>query len=147
MKAPKPLQVWQDQFSVQTGGRGTSDLSSRISELVSTSKIRTGTAHIFLRHTSASLMLCENADTDVRRDLETWMSAQVLDGDPRFVHDAEGPDDMAAHVRTLICGSDLNVPFNRGRLLLWNLAGNLSVGASQRPASAYRRCNGFWNGR
>jgi len=112
------LVIWRSEFSVNTPGRGTSDLSSYVAERVTSSGIKLGSAHVYLRHTSASLMLCENADPDVQRDLETWMSAHVLDGDPRFSHDAEGPDDMAAHVRTMLCGSDLTVPVCRGELSL-----------------------------
>jgi len=118
MNAAHSVVIWQDEFSVDTPGRGTSDLSSSVAERVARSGIKLGTAHIYLRHTSASLMLCENADPDVQRDLETWMSAHVIDGDPRFSHDAEGPDDMAAHVRTMLCGSDLTVPVRRGQLAL-----------------------------
>jgi secondary thiamine-phosphate synthase enzyme len=71
---------------------------------------------LFVRHTSASLMLCENADPDVRRDLETFMADLVPDGDSRFVHTAEGPDDMPAHVRSVLTLSDLTIPVIAGRL-------------------------------
>jgi secondary thiamine-phosphate synthase enzyme len=74
--------------------------------------------HVFIRHTSASLMLCENADPAVRRDLETFMARQVPDGDPMFSHTAEGPDDMPAHVRSILTQSDLNLPVADGRCAL-----------------------------
>jgi secondary thiamine-phosphate synthase enzyme len=73
---------------------------------------------VFIAHTSASLMLCENADPDVRLDLETFMSDLVPDGDPRYVHTAEGPDDMPAHVRSVLTQSDLTIPLRDGRLAL-----------------------------
>ncbi len=73
-----------------------------------------GICHLFIRHTSASLMLCENADPDVQNDLEAWMARAVPDGDSLFQHTAEGPDDMPAHVRSVLTHSDLNVPVQNG---------------------------------
>jgi secondary thiamine-phosphate synthase enzyme len=73
---------------------------------------------VFLQHTRASLILCENADPGVRRDLETAMARLAPDGDPANVHDTEGPDDMPAHLRTVLTASSLSVPLGDGRLLL-----------------------------
>jgi secondary thiamine-phosphate synthase enzyme len=73
---------------------------------------------VFLVHTSASLVICENADPDVRRDLETFMADLAPDGDRRFVHTTEGPDDMPAHVRSVLTQSDLSLPIRGGRLAL-----------------------------
>ena len=70
---------------------------------------------MFVHHTSASLMLCENADPDVLRDLETWFSGAVVDGDARFRHRAEGDDDMSAHIRSILTGSTLQIPVANGR--------------------------------
>lgn len=109
---------YQQEFTVRTAGRGTYDLSRQVQEAVRDSGIRTGLCHLFIRHTSASLILCENADPDVRADLETFMRHQVPDGDPMFSHDAEGPDDMPAHVRTVLTHSDLNLPIRDGRCAL-----------------------------
>ncbi len=103
---------------METAGRGTYDVTRRVDEAVRDSGIKTGLCHIFIRHTSASLVLCENADPDVRRDLETFMERQVPDGDPMFTHDAEGPDDMPAHVRSILTQSDLNLPIAGGRCAL-----------------------------
>ena len=97
----------QSTLAVETSGRGTYDLSQDVARVVSESGASTGLCHVFIRHTSASLMLCENADPDVMRDLETFMSRIVPDGDPEFVHVAEGPDDMPAHVRSVLTQSDL----------------------------------------
>jgi secondary thiamine-phosphate synthase enzyme len=80
--------------------------------------IRTGIALVFVHHTSASLMLCENADPEVRADLERFMARLAPDGDPLFRHDDEGPDDMPAHVRTLLTGASLNLPVTDGRCAL-----------------------------
>ncbi len=106
--------ISQLQLQIDTRGRGTYDLSEDIQSAVKTSGVRTGMCHVFIRHTSASLMLCENADPAVMRDLETFMSQQVPDGDPMFTHTAEGPDDMPAHVRSVLTQSDLNIPVQDG---------------------------------
>jgi len=110
--------IARDELLIETGGRGTYDLSQQVQQVVAASGITTGLCHVFICHTSASLMLCENADPDVMRDLETFMSRQVPDGDPMFVHTAEGPDDMPAHVRSILTQSDLNMPVARGRCAL-----------------------------
>lgn len=110
--------IRQEEFNVSTRGRGTYDISHRIQQLVAVSGVRTGLCHVFLRHTSASLVLCENADPDVRRDLEAFMQRQVPDGDPIFVHTAEGPDDMPAHVRSVLTQNDMSLPIADGRCAL-----------------------------
>ncbi|MCH8099330.1 MAG: YjbQ family protein [Proteobacteria bacterium] len=110
--------ISQDELVVATQGRGTYDLSARVQDVVAASGIKMGMCHVFIRHTSASLMLCENADPSVRLDLETFMSKQVPDGDPMFTHTAEGPDDMPAHVRSILTQSDLNLPVSAGQCAL-----------------------------
>ncbi|MED5420220.1 MAG: secondary thiamine-phosphate synthase enzyme YjbQ [Pseudomonadota bacterium] len=110
--------IRQDEFSVDTKGRGTVDLTGEIQQIVSNAGIDTGLCHVFLMHTSASLMLCENADPAVRKDLETFMSRFVPDGDPMFTHTAEGPDDMPSHVRSILTQNDLNLPVTGGRCAL-----------------------------
>lgn len=108
----------QTELVVETKGRGTYDFTKRLADAVSAARVETGLCHVFITHTSASLMLCENADPDVRRDLETFMADLAPDGDPRFVHTAEGPDDMPSHVRSVLTQSDLCLPINGGRLAL-----------------------------
>lgn len=110
--------ISQDELVVATQGRGTYDLSARVQDVVAASGIKMGMCHVFIRHTSASLMLCENADPSVRLDLETFMSKLVPDGDPMFTHTAEGPDDMPAHVRSILTQSDLNLPVSAGQCAL-----------------------------
>ena len=110
--------ICQSEVTVVTAGRGTYDLSTDVQDAVRASGIETGMCHIFIRHTSASLMLCENADPAVRHDLESFMSHQVPDGDPMFTHTAEGPDDMPAHVRSILTQSDLNIPVSDGQCAL-----------------------------
>jgi secondary thiamine-phosphate synthase enzyme len=105
----------QLEIQIETDGRGTYDLTGQVATAVQKSGIATGLCHIFLRHTSASLMLCENADPAVMRDLEAFMTRLTPDGDPMYTHTAEGPDDMSAHVRSVLTHSDLNVPIREGR--------------------------------
>ena len=110
--------MFDAEFTVSTKGRGTYDVTDDVARAVREAGVATGLCHVFIAHTSASLMLCENADPDVRRDLETFMSDLVPDGDARFVHRAEGPDDMAAHVRSVLTHSELTIPIRGGRLAL-----------------------------
>ncbi len=101
-----------------TPGRGLHDITSRVVQRVRDSGLRAGLCHLFLQHTSASLLINENADPDVLRDLERFFSDLVPDGDPRYRHDAEGPDDMPAHVRAALTQSSLSVPIIDGKLAL-----------------------------
>jgi secondary thiamine-phosphate synthase enzyme len=103
------------ELSVATRGRGFHDLTEEVQRSISESGAREGLCTVFVHHTSASVILCENADPDVRRDLEAWFSKQVKDGDALFRHDAEGPDDMPAHVRTVLTQSSLSIPVKNGR--------------------------------
>lgn len=109
--------MWtQLKIDVPTGGRGTYDITREVARKVEESGIVTGLAHVFIHHTSASLILCENADPAVRSDLETFMSRTAPDGDPMFRHDQEGPDDMPAHVRSILTDSSLTIPVTDARL-------------------------------
>lgn len=110
--------IVQEQLSIPTRGRGTYAITDKINDIVSHTGIETGLCHLFVHHTSASLILCENADPAVRRDLETFMNHLVPDGDPMFEHSDEGPDDMPAHVRTILTQTDLNLPVTQGRCAL-----------------------------
>ncbi|MBK7899875.1 MAG: secondary thiamine-phosphate synthase enzyme YjbQ [Azonexus sp.] len=110
--------TYQEIFAVQSRGRGTQNLTAEIRAAVGRAGIATGLVHVFVRHTSCSLLLTENADPDVRRDLETLFARLVPDGDPAYRHDLEGEDDMAAHARSLLAGHELSVPVADGALLL-----------------------------
>jgi len=110
--------IEQTEIRVETKGRGTYNLSHDVAAAVSASGVQAGLCHVFICHTSASLMLCENADPSVLRDMEAFMARQVPDGDPMFTHTAEGPDDMPAHVRSVLTGSDLNIPVRDGQCAL-----------------------------
>ncbi len=108
----------QTTLTIPTTGRGLTDITAQIAACVSDSGINQGLCHVFIRHTSASLFINENADPDVQCDLETFLGDLVPDGDPRYVHTAEGPDDMPAHVRALLTDTDLTIPVADGRLAL-----------------------------
>lgn len=110
--------MYQELMEIATQGRGTYNITAGLQQLVSRSGVQTGLCHLFVQHTSASLVICENADPDVRRDLEGWMSRQVPDGDPAYAHSMEGPDDMPAHIRSILTNMDLSVPVSRGRAAL-----------------------------
>ncbi|WP_295622476.1 secondary thiamine-phosphate synthase enzyme YjbQ [uncultured Lamprocystis sp.] len=110
--------ILQRTLSVSTRGRGTYDITAEIARLVRDSGLHTGLCHCFLQHTSASLILCENADPSVRRDLESFLRRLVPDGDPLFEHTDEGPDDMPAHLRSILTKTDLTLPISDGRLAL-----------------------------
>jgi secondary thiamine-phosphate synthase enzyme len=110
--------ISQHELSIATKGRGTYDLSADVQSAVRQSGVTSGMCHVFVRHTSASLIVCENADPAVMRDLETFMLRQAPDGDPMFTHTDEGPDDMPAHIRSVLTQSDLNLPVRDGRCAL-----------------------------
>jgi secondary thiamine-phosphate synthase enzyme len=108
----------QETLAVNTRGRGSYNITQDVQQVVAAAGIRQGLCHVFVAHTSASLMLCENADPDVRYDMETFMARLVPDGDTMFIHRDEGPDDMPAHVRTILTHSDLTLPVSAGRCAL-----------------------------
>lgn len=110
--------MFQKRIDIQTSGRGILDVTEPVQGVVRDARVRSGLCHVFLHHTSASLMLCENADPAVRRDLERFMARLAPDGDRVFEHDTEGPDDMPAHVRTVLTHNDLTIPVSGGRCAL-----------------------------
>lgn len=105
-------------FKVGTRGRGIVEITTDVQNAVSGSGVVDGLANVFVHHTSASLILCENADPSVRKDLETWFAGAVTDGDSRFVHRFEGPDDMSAHIRATLTQPSISIPVADGRLNL-----------------------------
>ena len=110
--------ISQQTLSFRTRSRGTTDITAEVARVVAVSGVRTGLCTAFVQHTTASLVLCENADPDVRRDLETLFARLAPDGDPAWRHDTEGADDMASHARSILAGSSLTVPVTGGRLAL-----------------------------
>lgn len=112
------MTVAQESISIHTGGRGAHDITSEVERVVGGSGVRIGTCHVFACHTSASLIVCENADPQVLGDLEAWLARLVPDGDRLFRHTAEGRDDMPAHVRSVLTHTDVVLPVSAGRLRL-----------------------------
>lgn len=110
--------AYQQAFEIQTRGRGTIEVTREVERRVSASGIDTGIAHVFVQHTGCSLMITENADPSVRRDLETLATRWAPDGDSAYRHDTEGDDDMAAHARAVLTGNSVTVPIGGGELLL-----------------------------
>ena len=110
--------VFQRSFVITTSGRGTQEITHDINQIVQASAIDKGLCQVFCQHTSASLVLCENADRDVQRDLGVFMQQLVPDGDPRFIHTMEGKDDMPAHIRTILSNPNLSIPISKGQLAL-----------------------------
>ena len=110
--------MWQQTLEIRTRGRGTQEVTGEVARAVQASGLTRGLCNVFVQHTSASLMLCENADPSVRRDLETLFTRLAPDGDPAYVHDTEGPDDMAAHARSVLTSNTLTIPFADRRLML-----------------------------
>jgi len=107
--------VHRDSFFVQTPGRSLNDITKRVNDVVRASSVQSGLATVFIHHTSASLIINENADKTVQTDLEAWLSRLVKDGDLLFEHTAEGDDDMSAHVRTALTAVTLSIPIADGR--------------------------------
>ena len=112
------MTVFQASIEVPTHGRGTTELTAQVQEAVGRSGIAAGICQVFVHHTSASLVLTENADPDVRHDLEAWITRAVPDGDPIYRHTLEGPDDMSAHTRSMLTQSGISLPVQSGRCAL-----------------------------
>jgi secondary thiamine-phosphate synthase enzyme len=108
----------QRELSLETRGQGLYEMTREVAGVVADAKIETGLAHVFCRHTSCSLLIQENADPDVRRDLAAFFRRLVPDGDPLFTHTIEGPDDMPAHVKAALTQSTLTIPVANGVLAL-----------------------------
>ena len=108
----------QEELVVHTPGRGLVSIQKDVAALVRNTGVDVGQAHLFLLHTSAGLLVTENADPDVHRDLESWLRTQAPDGSDRYRHGAEGPDDMPAHIRTLLTCTSLTIPVRDAGLVL-----------------------------
>lgn len=111
-----PVQhIARERFGVDTPGRGLIDITDRLRAVLDASGLREGMMHVFVHHTSCSLIIGENADPEVCADLDRFFARLVPDGDPLFHHDAEGPDDMPAHVRSVLTATALAIPFAGGK--------------------------------
>lgn len=112
------MPTWAETLTIATQGRDTHDITSRVQRVVGKSGVRVGLCNVFIHHTSASLIVSENADPEVHRDLERFLARLVPDGDPLFRHVDEGEDDMPAHVRAVLTATTLTFPVAEGRIPL-----------------------------
>ncbi|MBD3821937.1 MAG: YjbQ family protein [Thiotrichales bacterium] len=112
------MKTFQTLLKVTTPKRGTYSITDKIEQCVKESGIQTGLCHVFCQHTSASLIITENADPTVREDIEYWMQKTVFDGDPAYRHNYEGDDDMSGHIRSMITQSSQTIPVSSNRLNL-----------------------------
>lgn len=108
--------MFQKTLALATHGRALYECTADVVAIAADARIDNGLCNVYCRHTSASLIICENADPSVLRDVEIFFAELVPDGDPRFAHDTEGPDDMPAHVRSILTQSALTIPVTGGRL-------------------------------
>jgi secondary thiamine-phosphate synthase enzyme len=106
------------QLSIDTPGAGLHEITSRITALVAASKVEEGLCTLFVRHTSASLVVQENADPSAKRDLERWLDRLVPEGDPFYEHDTEGPDDMPSHIKAALTSVSISIPVQNRKLVL-----------------------------
>ena len=106
----------QSALTIETSGRGLTNITSAIADVVAKAQVHAGIAHVFVHHTSASLIIQENADPDVQIDLNAFFKRLVPDGDPIYRHTDEGPDDMSAHVRSVLTATSLSVPIINGSM-------------------------------
>jgi secondary thiamine-phosphate synthase enzyme len=110
--------VYNSEFAVRTKGKGTYEITDKVAELVRASQVQRGLVNVFLRHTSASLLIFENADVSARRDLEKFLQRLVPEGEGYFSHTIEGPDDMPSHIRMALMRTSESIPIAAGKLRL-----------------------------
>lgn len=105
-------------LSISTSSQGLHEFTTQVEQLVKTSGVKEGLCTLFVRHTSASLLIQENADPAVKRDLEQWLNRLVPENDPLYTHQNEGPDDMPGHLKTALTATSLSIPVDDGKLVL-----------------------------
>ena len=112
------MHVHTSSFSVRTRGKGTYEITSQVEAVIRESGVRTGQVTVFIQHTSASLIIFENADRSARADLESYFDRLVPENAGYFVHNAEGPDDMPSHIRMVLTRSSESIPIDGGQMQL-----------------------------
>lgn len=110
------LEIFQRSFTVTTRGSGLHDITAELVRALAGSPVKTGACDVFVRHTSCSLVIQENADPTARHDLERWLARLAPENDPRYTHTVEGPDDMPAHLRAAVTRTSEHIPIVEGRL-------------------------------
>ena len=117
MDSPAHQSIWfQETLEISTEGRGTTDVKQKIADVVIQASVLLGLCHIFMQHTSASVILTENADRSVHDDLERFMQSTVPDSNHLYRHDSEGPDDMPSHIRSVLTNASFSIPVSKGQL-------------------------------
>src|SRR6185312_13971637 len=129
------MRQYQQTLTLNTDGQGLIEFTDETAQIVAASGIGTGLVHVFCRHTSAFLLIQENADPDVQRDLTAFFKRLVPDGDPLFIHRAEGPDDMPAHVKSALTQTMLTIPVANGAMMLGTWQGLYLFEHRRRPHS------------
>ena len=114
----KGANLYGETITFETPGRGLHEITLPLKDAVQRADVETGLCSVFLRHTSASLIITENADPSARRDLECWFERLAPENDPTYTHTAEGPDDMPAHLKSSLLGSSVQIPITEGELNL-----------------------------
>ena len=127
------MTAYSETFSVHTHGKGTSEITSQIAAIVSRSSIQNGTVTVFVRHTSASLVIMENADPSARRDLEMFFEKLVPENTSWFIHTLEGPDDMPSHIRMALTRTSEVIPIIDGKMTLGTWQGIFLFEHRSRP--------------
>jgi secondary thiamine-phosphate synthase enzyme len=112
------MHQYQRVLEIATKGQSLFEFTHKVVDIVRAASVAEGVATVYCRHTSCSLLINENADPDVRHDLEAFLRRLVPDGDPAFIHRTEGPDDMAAHIKTALTATSLSIPIRQGRMVL-----------------------------
>ncbi len=115
---PSPLSIFQRELRVRTHGQGLVEVTREVGAIVAASEMKVGLCTVFVRHTSCSLVIQENADPSARADLEAWLARLAPEEDPAYTHTFEGPDDMPAHLRAAVTRTSEQIPVAEGRLLL-----------------------------
>ena len=103
---------------ISTRGQGLYNITRELNEIVRTANIENGLCTVFVQHTSASLIIQENADPAVQDDLQNWLNRLVPENDPLYTHTDEGPDDMPAHIKSVLTATSMGIPIMQGRLVL-----------------------------
>jgi secondary thiamine-phosphate synthase enzyme len=106
------------EVAIAVPGQGLHEITDRVRSVVARAGVREGLCTLFIRHTSASLIIQENADPSAKRDLEGWLNRLVAENDPLYTHDAEGPDDMPAHIKAALTATSISIPIMDGKLAL-----------------------------
>ena len=112
------MAIYQEELVINTSGRGLFNITATVKKYIAQTKAINGLCHVFIHHTSASLIICENADKNVQQDLEKFMARLIPDGDALFKHIEEGPDDMPSHIRSILTQSALVIPIKNKELNL-----------------------------